>query len=398
MLDKYKKYAKMNIISLFFIAASFMSVTLAWFAYSGLTDVQTEIGVKAWYIKFDKVGQKMDSNNLVISLDDVYPGMEPKSERVKISNLGDSDAQISYTVLAARLLDENLEQTITDSYELEDKLSHDFPFHININLSKDHAMSGGDESEFVVSISWPLDSGQNDKDSEWGSESYKYMEEQGYHRTEFLHNEELYNYICSMQDIERLKIDVQNAEITIFAVEDAASLYYFSSVEKDISKVSGSTLKLEDNSSIQEKIELELYIPVGVLKELEIEAVNGTISAEKIVADNVTIEIDNASVQIDELIVEDKAELQINAGQMIIGYYEGTNLETECAMGSIMVVCEGSRSDYNFDLECGMGKIQIDEDSYSGIGEDIHMNHGSKKSMKAECAMGEIILEFPNSL
>lgn len=227
---------------------------------------------------------------------------------------------------------------------------------------------------------------------------HKYMEEQGYHRTEFLHNEELYNYICSMQDIERLKIDVQNAEITIFAVEDAASLYYFSSVEKDISKVSGSTLKLEDNSSIQEKIELELYLPVGMLKEMEIEAVNGTISAEKIVADNVTIEIDNASVQIDELIVEDKAELQINAGQMIIGYYEGTNLETECAMGSIMVVCEGSRSDYNFDLECGMGKIQIDEDSYSGIGEDIHMNHGSKKSMKAECAMGEIILEFPNSL
>ena len=57
-------------------------------------------------------------------------------------------------------------------------LSHDYPFHININLSKDHAMSGGDESEFIVSISWPLDSGQNDKDSEWGSDSYKYMEEQ----------------------------------------------------------------------------------------------------------------------------------------------------------------------------------------------------------------------------
>lgn len=229
-------------------------------------------------------------------------------------------------------------------------------------------------------------------------EGHNYSEKQGHHVTEFQYNDELYDYICSMQDIERLKIDVQNAEITIFAVDNAASLYYFSSVERDISKVSGSTLKLEDNSSIQNKIELELYIPVGMLKEIEIEAVNGTISAEKIVADNVTIEIDNASVQIDELIVEDRAELQINAGQMIVGYYEGNDLETECAMGSILVVCEGSRSDYNFDLECGMGKIQIDEDSYSGIGEDIHKNHGSKKSIKAECAMGEIILEFPNSL
>lgn len=175
MLDKYKKYAKINIISLFFIAFSFMSVTLAWFAYSGLTDVSTEIGVKAWNIKFDK---RIDSSDIVISLDDVYPGMETKSERVKISNLGDSDAQISYSILSARLLNENLEEEITDPSRLEDALSHDFPFHININLSKDYALSGGDESEFVVSISWPLDSNQDDKDSEWGSESYKYMEEQ----------------------------------------------------------------------------------------------------------------------------------------------------------------------------------------------------------------------------
>lgn len=175
MLDKYKRYAKINIISLFFIAVSFMSVTLAWFAYSGLTDVSTEIGVKAWNIKFDK---KIDSSNIVISLDDVYPGMEPKSEKVKISNLGDSDAQISYSILSARLLKENLEEKLTDPKELEDALSHEFPFHINIHLSKDYAFAGGDESEFVVSISWPLDSNQDDKDSEWGSESYKYMEEQ----------------------------------------------------------------------------------------------------------------------------------------------------------------------------------------------------------------------------
>lgn len=175
MQDKYKTYAKLNIVSLFFIALSFMSITLAWFAYSGLTDVSTEIGVKAWYIEFDK---KTESNNVVITLDDVYPGMETKSERVKISNLGDSDAQISYTVLAARLLDENLEQKITDSDELEDALAHNYPFHININLDKGYAKEHGGESEFIVSVSWPLDSNQDSLDSEWGSKSYNYLEQQ----------------------------------------------------------------------------------------------------------------------------------------------------------------------------------------------------------------------------
>lgn len=212
------------------------------------------------------------------------------------------------------------------------------------------------------------------------------------------HNEALHSHNCSLQDIERLKVNVKNAEITIFATEDTDNIVYYSDKEEDISKINGSTLKIEDNTSIQKKIELEIYIPIGVLKEIEIEAVNGTISADKMVADNVTIEIDNASVQIDELMATDKAELQINAGQMVIGYYSGTKLEAECAMGSIMVVCEGNRSDYNYDLECGMGNIQVDEDSYSGIGEDIRVNNGGEKSIKAECAMGEIRLEFPNSL
>ena len=162
--------------------------------------------------------------------------------------------------------------------------------------------------------------------------------------------------------------------------------------------MSGTTLKLGDNTSSTEKIELEIYIPVGVLKEIEIEVVNGTIFAEKMVADNVIIEIDNASVQIDELVVEDKAELQINAGQMIIGYYSGAKLETECGMGSIMVVCEGNQNDYNYDLECGMGQIQINEENYSGIGKDLKLHNEGHKSIKAECGMGEIKLEFPNSL
>ena len=212
------------------------------------------------------------------------------------------------------------------------------------------------------------------------------------------HNEKLHNYTCEFRGIERLEVDVQNAQITVFATENENEFMYYSNRRNSIAKVEGSTLKLEDKFNIRDKIELELYIPIGVLKEIEIEAVNGTISADRIVADNVNIEIDNASVQMDELIVENKAELQINAGQMIVGFYSGNNLETECAMGSIMVVCEGNQEDYNYDLECGMGQIQIQQDIYSGIGKDLKIHNESKKSIKAECAMGEIVLEFPNSL
>lgn len=212
------------------------------------------------------------------------------------------------------------------------------------------------------------------------------------------HNEKLHSHTCSFRGVKRLEVEVQNAEIKVFATDSTEDFIYYSDKESNIAKVEGSILKLEDQSSIQDKIELELYIPIGVLKEIEIEAINGTLWADKIVADKVTIKIDNASVQIGELVAEETAELQINAGQMIIGYYEGKKLETECAMGSISVVCEGNQNDYNYELECGMGQIQIQEDNYSGIGKDLQIHNQSKKSIKAECALGEIILEFPNSL
>ena len=218
------------------------------------------------------------------------------------------------------------------------------------------------------------------------------------HHRDRNHNEKLHNYTCDFRGIKRLEVDVQNAQITIFATDNEKEFTYYFNKGNSIATVDGSTLKLEDKSNIKDKVELELYIPMGVLKEIEIEAINGNLVADKIVADNVTIEIDNASVQIEELMVEDKAELQINAGQMVVGFYSGTNLETECAMGSIMVVCEGKQEDYNYDLECGMGQIRIQDNIYSGIGNDLQTSGESNKSIKAECAMGEIILEFPNHL
>ena len=46
MKKKTKLYLRLNLMSLFFVAVSFISVTLAWFVYSGLSRVTTEVTVK----------------------------------------------------------------------------------------------------------------------------------------------------------------------------------------------------------------------------------------------------------------------------------------------------------------------------------------------------------------
>ena len=211
-------------------------------------------------------------------------------------------------------------------------------------------------------------------------------------------DENMFEYCHSLKNMERLDIEVRNAEITIFATEDIEQIIYYTDHNKDIAKVDGTTLRLEDITSINDKIQMEFYIPIGVLKEIEIEAAAGNITADRMIADSVTIEIDAASVQIDELQVTREAELHVDAGKIMVGYYDGPSLDVDCAVGSITVICEGNEFDYNYEMKCGMGRIVYDKNSYSLIGEQIRHYAGSSKRIEAECEIGEIIFEFPNSL
>ena len=206
-----------------------------------------------------------------------------------------------------------------------------------------------------------------------------------------------HSYNTVSEDIQRLEVDVQNAEIYIFTTEEE-KIRFDSNRQKEIGRVNGKTLKLKEDTFFDETLVLEIYIPEDLLREIDIKAAAGSVYADELTADNVSIEVDAAAVQIDELKVTREAELQVDAGKMVIGYYDGPQLDVECALGSVLVVCEGNKDDYNYQMECGMGKIVFDQESYSGVGEKINLKNGGHKLIDVECGMGEIMLEFPNSL
>ena len=175
MKARYKKYLKIYMIPIIFIATSFIFTTFAWFAYSGLRKVTTEVDVKAWYIELSKSGEVV-TNDIVITLDDVYPGMETVDEVVNIENKGDSDAKLSYKITSVRILDSTINgASLENNSFMTDTLSHEYPFHVNIDLSKNYIAAGGDSSTFEVSVSWPLDSGNDELDSLCGRNAYNFQ-------------------------------------------------------------------------------------------------------------------------------------------------------------------------------------------------------------------------------
>ena len=175
MNRKYKTYLKLNIMSLFFIAISCISVTLAWFAYSGIAKVATEIDVKSWLIEFEK-GESTVSNNIVISLAEIYPGMDTLYESIKIKNRGDSDAKLSVSIVSARILEEEFDIENTELNSMLDELSHGYPFSVNMSLDDTFVLAHDGESAFNISISWPLDSDNDELDSQWGNLAYQFSD------------------------------------------------------------------------------------------------------------------------------------------------------------------------------------------------------------------------------
>lgn len=70
-----------------------------------------------------------------------------------------------------------MDKTITSNGEpgyIEDLLAHNYPFQINMSLSDRYANANDGTGEFYVSVDWPLDGGDNKKDSDWGNDAYQF--------------------------------------------------------------------------------------------------------------------------------------------------------------------------------------------------------------------------------
>ena len=88
-------------------------------------------------------------------------------------------------------------------------------------------------------------------------------------------------------------------------------------------------------------------------------------------------------------------DLQVGAGTIDIDQLDIQKLNADCSAGEIDMVVTGKEKDYNYDLSCGMGEIDLENSEYSGLGiEKTISNEGAKKDMVLECGMGEIDVEF----
>ena len=54
----------------------------------------------------------------------------------------------------------------------------------------------------------------------------------------------------------------------------------------------------------------------------------------------------------------------------------------------------GKESDYNYTLDCGIGSLELNGKSYSGLGREQNIDNQASKKIAMECGIGEIELNF----
>ena len=170
---KKKIRRKVRLRTLFFLALTLASNSFAWFIYSTKVSNSITAKVRSWNVDFE-VGDSDAEEYVEINIDSLYPGMETFNRTIKASNKGETDAQISYEVVEASILGDNLLGTDKTSDEILNSLRNDYPFSINLRTSNNIVHAGGGVETISFTVTWPYDSGQDAEDTRWGTLAYDY--------------------------------------------------------------------------------------------------------------------------------------------------------------------------------------------------------------------------------
>ena len=174
-MDKSKRkkiIKKVKFKTLFLLMITLASNSFAWFIYTTKVSSNISAKVREWNVSFDVNGENVEKT-IEINIDSLYPGMSTYTQTLTASNSGEARAQISYEVIRANILGDDLTSMNYSDIQIINYLRSYYPFSIDFHVSNDIIQSNSEET-ITISVSWPYESGQDEEDTKWGNLAYTY--------------------------------------------------------------------------------------------------------------------------------------------------------------------------------------------------------------------------------
>lgn len=130
-------------------------------------------------------------------------------------------------------------------------------------------------------------------------------------------------------------------------------------------------------------------------KELRLDIGACSATLKNICADNVIINVGAGEVNLEETEVAETITARVGMGEMDFSGTVGGDADLDCGMGNIEFYNRGGAyDDYNYNVKCGAGNVEIGGFGYSGLSAWKKIDNGSTKTMEIDCGMGNVEISF----
>lgn len=159
--------------------------------------------------------------------------------------------------------------------------------------------------------------------------------------------------------------------------------------ENTLKIIGGSKLSINGTGS-----DMTVYLPESFsYDEIVMDVGAGSLAVEKLDGDKITIDLGMGNAILNDVNAKN-VDLSVGMGNLEI---EGTltgDANIDCGMGQVVLELFGNGKDFNYELECGIGSLKV-EDVYSivGIGEK-NISNGAAKKMDVSVGMGSVEIRF----
>jgi len=166
--------------------------------------------------------------------------------------------------------------------------------------------------------------------------------------------------------------------------------------------------QIMDNSG-----KIVLYVPAAYeFESVDVELGAGQLQMDVLIADDVDFEVGAGQITVDFLRA-DECNFDVGMGEILVDDMQvGTvksevgmghlrmsgnvlgDLKGECAMGSMELFLSGREEDFDYTFAAAMGNVTVNGRDYSGLAQEKRVDNGAGKSIKLECLMGNVLVEF----
>lgn len=160
--------------------------------------------------------------------------------------------------------------------------------------------------------------------------------------------------------------------------------------------------------------EITITIPEGMeFADIDIYLAAGLLDADKLEAEKILLEVDAGSMKVFHLAAPEALELTNGVGEIRIYDAEAANLSVDngigaisisgavsgenivkCGIGEVKLSLSNHKTvDFNYTVDCGIGEVEIGGKRFSGSTESSSFDHSNADYFELECGIGHIQID-----